>query len=482
VFICAQIIAALVGLVAVAIIGGGVAVLIQFSSSLEVLAQDLTMWLGIFIIIYGIIMTMTSFIAVEAAIGFADVSGYFSGSCRLWSTIFLLFLAMGLTAYIAYRLYTYQSLLDHIVSALEASSSYSNHDDYQISQRVISQSLSVSFSNVESTIAKVFNYLFAHAVRDCNVDSSWFWLWVDEHCPSNMHHNRCSQCPSYLLSYCSADILVCQQSNDLYNNSNACAYTICREGALKFLFEYPLRYGVYIAGGLAVLYFLLCVKLTILVTFIRVTDKQHIRVVPVAENEEHKEKQDETAQDSRDIETPTISDVQAQSNTGNDHIILENSNHYHSNTSSAPPLHQMYITSQSHTNGQAQSHQQSQQVYPHQNMQQYQTTTNYPITNMTVVPNAISQPMGLPYTIQQHHPQPPSNPAYAHLDSRDDDFRNMRSSTEDEQMQLMLAMSAAEASNRKQEHPIMTAQSVGDDDLQLALALSLSAAANNSGL
>lgn len=99
---------------------------------------------------------------------FSYYIGYFSGSCRLWSTIFLLFLAMGLTAYIAYRLYTYQSLLDHIVSALEASSSYSNHDDYQISQRVISQSLSVSFSNVESTIAKVFNYLFAHAVRDCN--------------------------------------------------------------------------------------------------------------------------------------------------------------------------------------------------------------------------------------------------------------------------------------------------------------------------
>lgn len=88
VFICAQIIAALVGLVAVAIIGGGVVVLIQFSSSLEVLAQNLTMWLGIFIIIYGIIMAMTSFIAVESAIGFADVSGTTSNfvACRCYCT------------------------------------------------------------------------------------------------------------------------------------------------------------------------------------------------------------------------------------------------------------------------------------------------------------------------------------------------------------------------------------------------------------
>ncbi len=70
-----QIISSVIAVVGIAIIGGGAAVLIQFAGSMQMLAQGLSMWLGIFITIYGILIVLTAMIPLEATAGFADSQG-----------------------------------------------------------------------------------------------------------------------------------------------------------------------------------------------------------------------------------------------------------------------------------------------------------------------------------------------------------------------------------------------------------------------
>lgn len=326
--------ASLVSLVGLAIVAAGATLLTQFASG-TMIVQSMVMWVAIGIILIGLIILITALIAQEASNNFADIDGTSSlpiddppillsftrsagrctGKFRLFITAVTIFVAMCITGYVTYRLYEYQQLMHNQYNALQTVASATNSDD--TTTIVSAQIANVTMSSLENTLAKYFDYIFSEAVSNCDgtrfiillflaftlatdpvlllficiVNSDWFWYWVDDHCPSEIHRSVCMQCPSYTLTFCGADPLECQ--SNIYgltpfevNAHVSCAYSICRTDIVHFMQIYPFGYGMYVTGGLTVLYLFLWIAALILISCTRVRDKQHVQVVPMKDDDD----------------------------------------------------------------------------------------------------------------------------------------------------------------------------------------------------
>jgi len=104
----------------------------------------------------------------------------------------------------------------------------------------------VGYDSFENTLAEKFNEFFFSATLTCT-DSKYtfFWSWVNDHCPEEMSQENCMGCDDYSITYCPADENSCY-SGDGEENNDTCAYELCRTGVLSYLISYfrPMANGI----------------------------------------------------------------------------------------------------------------------------------------------------------------------------------------------------------------------------------------------
>jgi len=89
----------------------------------------------------------------------------------------------------------------------------------------------VDYGPLESQFANRMNNIF-FAASDCSpdVDFSWFWRWVDEHCAhAGVQENNCA-CDSYNGRFCVVDEYGCGAGS-----IDVCPYELCRSGAVTYM-------------------------------------------------------------------------------------------------------------------------------------------------------------------------------------------------------------------------------------------------------
>lgn len=84
-------------------------------------------------------------------------------------------------------------------------------------------------SPMEASLARLFDSIFFAAARNCQSEVDWFWLWVNDRCPSSLSSTSCRACPQKALTFCAADAARCAFDGP---DSAACPYTLCRFAVL----------------------------------------------------------------------------------------------------------------------------------------------------------------------------------------------------------------------------------------------------------
>eukprot|EP01033_Poteriospumella_lacustris_P017118 gene17118-12250_t len=93
------------------------------------IVQSMVMWVAIGIVLIGLIILTTALIAQEASNNFADTEGRCTGKFRLSITAVTIFVALCITGYVTYRLYSYQQIMRNQYDDLQTVASATNSDD-----------------------------------------------------------------------------------------------------------------------------------------------------------------------------------------------------------------------------------------------------------------------------------------------------------------------------------------------------------------
>lgn len=96
----------------------------------------------------------------------------------------------------------------------------------------------VPYDSFEERLSDRFNDFFFATSTSCGTSSStFFWGFIDDHCPESISSTNCEACYDYSITLCPADESTCNDPNNPYQ-SMACPYEICRVPVLDYLISY----------------------------------------------------------------------------------------------------------------------------------------------------------------------------------------------------------------------------------------------------
>eukprot|EP01039_Chlorochromonas_danica_P004507 gene4507-4943_t len=202
--------------------------------------------MGALIFLFGLLILFASCIGCQGITNQTVKFGLWTG--RKIMAVHIILLALGL----AIEVYIFKT-------ALYAVGQY--EDVYN--EMVADPAVMPDYVIYEGFIADKFNRFFFGASSECQKTVySWFWSWVDGHCPSSITSSMCQGCHSYSLTFCQADADLCFDTSSMENNSY-CPYTLCREDILHYIRQKIIPFSI--ALGAIIVFQIVLIILDILI-------------------------------------------------------------------------------------------------------------------------------------------------------------------------------------------------------------------------